>query len=211
MPNEQTAAPTIQFNADGSQTIVGESGETAVLVPGAENDETLSPAMRALRELRGAAKAAPVIRALSAGGRTWFIKKMSYPELTKLGMLAPRDETGRLDIFSESSSEQFMSALFFCALVQSQETPLPLFEKFSEAWQFVNDTDDKVVAALGVLFHGILSINPQVLPTAKRETVDWEGENMLEKKDLKKSPSTTPPTIAGVTSGNETPSNAALA
>lgn len=177
-----TTAPVITINPDGSQSIGGDDGETALLVPGVESEENLSPAMRLLREMRGEQKKTTPARALKIRDRTFYIKKLNYADLTKLGMLSDRLEDGTLDILSESTGAQFMSAVMFVSLKQAADGIDPLFETFTEAWQFANDDADEIIEAVGILFHAILNVNPQVLPAARREEINWEGEGIKKKE-----------------------------
>lgn len=98
-------------------------------------------------------------------GEVWYIKLLSWPELSRVGVMMKRNPDGSLGLGEESALEALTVAMLEVCVVSGTDDPAPYFTH-REACEYVNEPEAKYEIAR--LFNLITELNPDILPSKKK-------------------------------------------
>lgn len=137
----------------------------------AEDKANLSPAQKRLAKLK--AMRGPIIQKVQlenedSADEDWFLLRMTWTQLAKVGALSGRDENGveRTDDDRESALQSLTAAMLFVGVVTSENDPEPYFSSLQEAREFADEPE--AAGIVSQLFDQITELNKSILPDKKK-------------------------------------------
>lgn len=121
----------------------------------------------AARERLDAARATrgDIIERVTLDGEEWFIKRLSWPEITRVKLAIPRDAKGVLNLSQEDHLRGITVAMLATSVMDSADaqTAKRYFTN-AEAVEYVDEPT--MLGLVTRLFAAITDINPDVLPNS---------------------------------------------
>lgn len=137
--------------------------ETETEVPDVEPlPEDVSEARRrlmALRSQRGSRIETVIIQ-----DETWFLKRLSWPQLVALSLDLSRDNRGALLVSADATRELTVAILTHC-VAKAADDDEPYFSK-REACEFVDEP--AAIRLVSGIFSHSLELNPDIIPDARK-------------------------------------------
>jgi len=114
-----------------------------------------------IERLRGARET--LIEKREVEGEPVFIKRLSWPEITRVKLAIPRDKAGVLNLQNEDHLRAVTAAMIATAVVAGETDTAPVFSN-REAVELVDEPG--ALNYVAALFSAICEINPGVLPNS---------------------------------------------
>jgi hypothetical protein len=175
----------IQFDAGGKQSVVQASKEQVrkyvdrqVKEKVAEEvaDIRKSAARLRLERLQAGSEGISARRVV-IGGEEWFIRRLDIEGITRVGLLAARDRTGRLTLARVGVMSGLLASMLFCCCVTSETDKTPFFETREEAYDQATSEVPAVVEINSQLFATILEINPELVQSESKDSSPSEADD----------------------------------
>lgn len=135
-----------------------DANETRELAEGIVQKSAARERLEKLRASRGG-----LIEARTIEGEEWFIKRLSWPEITRVKLAIPRDAQGVLNLSKEDHLRGVTAAMLATAVATSAEDATPYFTN-AEAVEWVDEPS--AIGLVSALFNAVCEVNPDVLPNS---------------------------------------------